>query len=316
MAGGLTTALTTYQTLTGQMGTALTDLGAAKINLDTAIAALTPAGPETPGPDTEDLTAASGQIETAKTTLDGIYASLGTNNEALSGVIDTLNTLDTETLTGQLSVVKLTLEALILMLPDLPGKLVDLKTGVDTLVTDYATLDAGIQDYTAGVASAWAGYSTLASGAATLAEGSASLSSGANTLYSGTTSLLSGIASIYAATGTLTDGAGTLDAGVADLLAGLAALDEGAGTVKEGTAALSEGTDGMDADIQAQIDELLASVTGGAAEPASFVSEKNGNVAAVQFVIRTAPIQMPAQPEPEPEEQPPLTFWQKLAALF
>ncbi len=332
MADGLKTALTSYQTLAngadgaGGLGAAIGQLDTALGGLDAAIAAVGTApepDPEAPpdapaptAPDTSALTAASGDIAGVKTTLDGLYADLTANNEALSGTIASLEALDTAALTEELTAIQGTLATLQMLVPLLPQMLDGVKSGVDTLVTDYTTLDTGIQDYTAGVAAIYEGYGTLTEGMADLTAGSATLSSGASSLYSGATTLLSGIVSVYDATGTLTDGAGTLDSGVADLLAGIAALSEGAGTVKDGTAALSEGTDGMDADIEAKIDSLLASVTGGSGEPASFVSEKNGNVAAVQFVIRTEPIRVPEMPEPEPEEQPPLTFWEKLAALF
>ena len=74
-------------------------------------------------------------------------------------------------------------------------------------------------------------------------------------------------------------------------------------------------TSGMDQELQAQIDEILAEITGSAEQPQSFTSEKNGAVERVQFVIATDAIQKAQAEEPEPEVQE-TTFFERIGNLF
>lgn len=293
------------------------------------------------------LTSTLGGMSGLSDTLMGIYTSLGAVSQSLAGVIDAA--ADAPGLQEQLAGVKSGLDSAINaylnvlvfqlgplksldvaslqaalasagdclgQLSGMTGSLEQLKAGVDALAAQYAALDAGIRAYTAGVAEACGGYGALAEGAASLADGASALAAGADSLSSGAASLAGGISDVYAATGALASGAGKLDSGMGALAEGVTALGEGAGQIKEGTAALAEGTDGMDGTIQEQIDGLLDSVTGGQAEPESFVSDKNTSVRAVQFVIRTPAIEKPAPAEPEPEQAQPTSFWEKLIALF
>ena len=128
--------------------------------------------------------------------------------------------------------------------------------------------------------------------------------------------MLSGIADFYAATGTLKDGTGELNEGVADLLEGIAQLNDGTAELKDGTSEMRSETDGMDTEISNKIDEMIHSITGGDSEVVSFVSDKNENVEAVQFVIQTESIEMDEAETAEITATESLTFWQKLLHLF
>ncbi|MGN0392344.1 MAG: hypothetical protein ACI4FW_05765 [Bariatricus sp.] len=140
----------------------------------------------------------------------------------------------------------------------------ELKEGINTLVTEYEKLDAGINEYTSGVAQIVAGYSQVANGCTTLVKGNLELAEGSSQLYEGITEMLSGIVEFYEATGSL----------------------------KDGTGELRDKTSGMDTQISDKIDEMLESITGGDGETVSFVSEKNTNVEAVQFVIQTEAVEI------------------------
>ena len=48
----------------------------------------------------------------------------------------------------------------------------------------------------------------------------------------------------------------------------------------------------MDAKVQTEIDNMISSLTGGNGKTKSFVSDKNTNVTAVQFVISTDPVKV------------------------
>ncbi len=199
-------------------------------------------------------------------------------------------------------------------LTELIYEMTELKDAVNALVEAYSELDSGLNAYTDGVAQVVAGYSQVSDGAGSLAAGSAALASGSSTLYGGTADLLNGILELYEATGTLSDGAGELSDGVAELAAGIAELYDGTSELKDGTDELRTETDGMDTEIEDKIDELLESLTGNG-EVTSFVSEKNTNVTAVQFVMQTDAIQVAGSDEAEINETE-LTFWQKLLNLF
>ena len=72
----------------------------------------------------------------------------------------------------------------------------------------------------------------------------------------------------------------------------------------------------MNDEVSSEIDAMLSAVSGGETEIESFVSEKNSNVDAVQFVIQTEAITIE---KPVPNElvvEESLTFWQKLLRLF
>lgn len=75
-------------------------------------------------------------------------------------------------------------------------------------------------------------------------------------------------------------------------------------------------TDGIDTEISNKIDEMLASITGGDSEIVSFVSSKNENVEAVQFVIQTEAIEVEEVETVEASAQESLSFWEKLLKLF
>ena len=251
--------------------------------------------------------------------LQGVLAMLRLYNQAFGMGLSQASELSglAETLGADLTAVGTAAAGLSGYLETLPGAMSQLQTNIGALAERYAALDAGIQVYAQGVADAAAGCGTLTAGGAELARGSGALTSGTERLYSGTAALLSGIVEIYNGAGALTDGAGVLDSGVAELLAGVAQLREGVGDMAQGTGDMAEQTDGMDKTIQDKIDGLLDSVTGGDRPVSSFVSEKNQDVALVQFVIRTPPIEKPvpaALPTAEPEEQP--GFLDKLKDLF
>lgn len=156
-----------------------------------------------------------------------------------------------------------------------------LADGVNQLVTEYGKLDKGVNDYTEGVAKVIAGYSQI---------------------VTGTSDLLSG--------------SGELRDGTAELVNSIAELYDGTSQLKDGTGEMRDETDGMDTQITDKIDEMVNGITGGDYEPVSFVSDKNTNVKAVQFVIQTESVQIKEADEAAPVVEEKLNFWQKVLKLF
>ena len=94
-------------------------------------------------------------------------------------------------------------------------------------------------------------------------------------------------------------------------------LNDGAKEMSDGTSEFYEKTDGMDSKIEEEIEDMIASISGGDAEVVSFVSDKNTNVKAVQFVIKTASIEEEEEAEVEEDTQTEkMGLWQKLLNLF
>lgn len=153
----------------------------------------------------------------------------------------------------------------------------EMKSGIDTLVTEYAKLDSGIVNYTDGVKKLSNGFDEIADGAKELADGGSDLAEGAKKLM---------------------DGAAELSDGTAELRKETDKID-------------STFSDDLD-----DLSGMLESLSGENSTVQSFVSAKNTDVSSVQFVIKTEAVEIP-EPEKaaaEPEEK--LNFWQKLLRLF
>ena len=157
------------------------------------------------------------------------------------------------------------------------GSVSALKGQLDSFGAFYS----GVVEYTGAVGSA--------------AEGANTLLSGVNTLSNGTTELQDGVEDLHTAVGELYDGTGELT---------------------DGTGEFKDKTDGMDTQVDDQIDSMISSISGGDGAVISFVSDKNTNVQAVQFIIKTAAIELPEAAEEEAPAEQPLTLMQKLLKLF
>ena len=115
-------------------------------------------------------------------------------------------------------------------------------------------------------------------------------------------------------------GVDALSANWSSVYSGISSLASGAGELSDGVAALNEET--------SKIPELIDELTGGSAEDesadasaqASFLDERNGDTASVQFVIMTEGISEPeAEEEPAPAEEDKGFFaelWDRIVALF
>ncbi len=153
----------------------------------------------------------------------------------------------------------------------------ELKSQLDSCGAFYQ----GLLDYTGAVGNAAAGAKTL--------------KQGMDTLYSNT---------------------GMLALSVGELNDAMGQLYSGTKTLYSGSAKLASETADMDTQISDEIDSMTASITGGDGETVSFVSDRNTNVNAVQFVIKTAAIEKTEAAASDAAEEAPLTFWQKLLRLF
>ncbi|OPZ74425.1 MAG: hypothetical protein BWY80_00589 [Firmicutes bacterium ADurb.Bin456] len=116
--------------------------------------------------------------------------------------------------------------------------------------------------------------------------------------------------------GNLAAGYAGVDAGIKSLAGGIGALNSGAKDLQDGTGELNAAAAGLPGAVLAKIEEMAEQYDKSGFIPVSFVSNKNTNVSAVQFIMKTAPIDLPATRQAAAEMPKKLTFWQKLLKLF
>ena len=166
-------------------------------------------------------------------------------------------------------------------------------SGIPELATVKNQLD-NIVKFTEGLI----GYTEAVS---QLGEGASALSKGATELKSGSAVLATSAKELY-------DAAVTLNTAVGEVRDGLAAY-------KEGTKMIRDGTSGLNSEVENQINGILDSISGNGSKLVSFVSEKNTEVMAVQFVMKTEAIRLLKVETLAPKPKK-LNFWQKLLRLF
>ena len=115
---------------------------------------------------------------------------------------------------------------------------------------------------------------------------------------------------------TLYTNVGTLKTSVGELNDGVKELYDGTTTLKNGTGEFVKETDGIEDEIGGEVDKMITEATGSDVEITSFVSDKNTNVEAVQFVIQTEAIEIAEAVDNELVVVEKLTFWQKFLRLF
>lgn len=188
-------------------------------------------------------------------------------------------------------------------------ELSEMGLGLPTLTPEnYSTILSSIPDL-APVKDQLDGAVQFTQGIIGYTQGVAQLGQGASELAMGTEEFKASTAEIAAS-------ASELYSAAAEINAGLKKLRDGLASYKDGTKQLKDGTADMGSEINKQIDAIMGSVSGTGDEVISFVSEKNTNVSAVQFVLKTDSILLPEKQEVPPSEPAQLSFWQRLTKLF
>ncbi len=107
-----------------------------------------------------------------------------------------------------------------------------------------------------------------------------------------------------------------LTKGADALTNGSSNLEQGSETLKDATDALRGETAGMGEEAEKTIDEVVSELAGDSDAVKSFVSKKNTNVKAVQFVIKNKPIEIAETDPPAESQEKEQSLWQKFLALF
>ena len=234
------------------------------------------------------LSGGMGGLVTGATSLQEGLTSLTTQSDALVTAAQAMQQATFDAVNQQLAAQKLGLPTLT------PENYAQTLAGVDALADVKAQLDGAVQ-FTQGLT----GYTAAV----------AQLSTGAASLTTGMGQVNDTLAAMPDATATLTASGAQLQTGASDLSTGLASY-------QEGTAELRSQTDGLASSLTDQVTSALGGLTGNGDAVKSFVSEKNTQVTAVQFVLRTDPIEIVKTETVAEETVTERTFLQKLGDLF
>lgn len=153
-------------------------------------------------------------------------------------------------------------------------------------------------------------------GAVQFTQGLKGYTDGVTQLSKGATDLESGTSEFKSSSSIIAASANELYKAGAELNAAVKKLRDGLVSYNDGTKQLRNGTSDMDSQINGKIDEMLGSISGKGDKVISFVSDKNTNVSAVQFVLKTDSINLPEAPKAVEVKPAKLNFWQKLLKLF
>lgn len=160
------------------------------------------------------------------------------------------------------------------------------------------------------------GANDLATSYNQINNGIGNISAGAGTLNKSMDELQSGAKGLSAGTNALNDATGAFKSGASALSNGIKDINEGAKAIKSGTGELASKTGDIPDEVNKKIDEMMEKYSNTDFKPKSFVSEKNTNIGAVQFVIRTNAIEKKETVQENKEEKNNETFIDRIKAIF
>lgn len=190
-----------------------------------------------------------------------------------------------------------------------------IKTGMEQVSGSLETMAANLDSIVSGLNTMADSVenamnsSDLTSQLLQLSKGLSSLSSQYSSFHSGLVEYSSGVSRI-------SSGYSALHGGLVELGNGTDQLADGAATLYRGSSQLETATLALPDNIQVEIDALMEEYAPSEFEPVSFTSDKNDQTSKVQFIIMTAAIKLPEQPDAQEEEQPAQNIWDRFLDLF
>lgn len=178
----------------------------------------------------------------------------------------------------------------------------NLMTGALKLQNSYKEFDSSIQVLVSSLSNLIGNMTSLKNGIDKLVENYSTLDKGINSYTSAVNQISQGYEQIYS--------------GAIGLVSGTSALYDGTKTLAKGTGEFSNKTSNLYDEVDDKIESMINEFTGSDFEVQSFVSDKNENVASVQFVIKTPEIENKKEEIEESEEVENLTIWQKILRLL
>lgn len=149
-----------------------------------------------------------------------------------------------------------------------------------------------------------------------LTQGIQAYMAGVDGLAQGSSELLAGLKEYTGQSQVLAQTANELFLGASEINLGLKALAEGMVDYQSGTATLKSETSSMDETIAEKMDDMLESFMGSDLPLSSFVSKDNTSVASVQFLLKTAAVEIPVEDtyvQPKDEKE---GLWERVKKLI
>ncbi|WP_237563627.1 YhgE/Pip domain-containing protein [Halalkalibacter okhensis] len=146
-------------------------------------------------------------------------------------------------------------------------------------------------------------------GLAELEEGIGLLANNYGEFHAGLISYTDGVAQ-------LADSYNDIATGFGEVANGTSELNNGVEELHDGTAELADSTNDLPEKMQEEIDAMREQFDKSDFEPVSFVSPKNTNVASVQFILKTEPIELEVEENITLVEEEEVSFWERLKRLF
>lgn len=172
---------------------------------------------------------------------------------------------------------------------------------------NYGAFQDGLELYVGGVSTVAGSYDKLNSGVSSLASGLSQFKTGFGDLAKGSDELAKGSVQI-------TDGSEKLVKGTSKIASGFDEFQGGVEKLADGTDEMADSTADMPDEMQEQMDDMMNEYKYDF-EPVSFVSDKNTNTDAVQFILTTEEIKVSSDKVKEEEEEPK-TFIERIENLF
>lgn len=192
-----------------------------------------------------------------------------------------------------------------------------LTDGISQLNNGTNKLQSGSKDFESGLKQVADQSDTLAKTSTTIERSIAQLNALAASMgEAAPPQLKAGLAQLNEQYGAFNKGISSYTGGVKKTAEGYSAVNNGISELAKGTEELNNNTMGLEKQVQDKIDSSLSDFKGSEFTPMSFVSDKNTNVTAVQFVMKTDGISIPSKVVVVVEQPKKLSFWEKLLALF
>lgn len=213
----------------------------------------------------------------------------------------------------------------------------DLLSGLQQLADEYDNFQLGLEQYSSGVSQLagavssadpnqpglLSGFNQIAAGLKELNSGGRELRQAGDRLISGGTELKDGGSKVSSGLSELSEGAGKYVSGLRSLSSGMRKYQEGLIAYSEGVSGLADGveqfetkTRGLDQQMQDEINRIIDEYLNKDFVPQSFVSARNKNVAAVQFVFMTEEIPRIRTEVIEVPKEENENFWDRVRELF
>ncbi len=142
------------------------------------------------------------------------------------------------------------------------------------------------------------------------------ISSTLTELTAGLTNLENGLSTLSSSYGQLNSGINTVISSINSLNGAYSSINNGVNKISSGATEMNNETQNLGSDVDNKINEMINKFNNKDYQVVSFVSDKNTNVKAVQFVIKTEGIKVKEEKKEENKKEKDMSFGEKFINLF